>query len=142
MGYKVFTCVICNKQVSRRKSFDLQGLNGKEGRACRDHPEVIEMVRKKLDEAEMLKRIEEEMKKGERILRVIAASAYIRVTHTVHGVDPDIIYSNFRRSGMPDDMIEEVKAQVENSGGPLMSIDELLNSMAAFMSALKKSPKS
>ncbi len=142
MGYKLFQCLICGKEVSRRKSVSLSELDGREGRACKHHPEVMEMIQKKADETEALIRLEADIKarleaaakEGERILRVIAASAYIRMTHTIYGTNPEVIYSNFRRNGMPEEMIEEVKIQVEKSGGPLMSHEELLSSIIAYSS--------
>ena len=44
---KTFKCVICGKEVSRRKSYAY-----KDGRACREHPEVIESRKTKEIEQE------------------------------------------------------------------------------------------
>ena len=137
MGFKLFSCAICGKEVSRRKSVWLKILDGRDGRACKDHPEIIKVFRDKFNAAQM----QRDMEKLNKVLRVMAGIALVRVAYTLRGIPPEVIYFDLSRSGTPGDIISEIKKGVAEKGGPIMSESEVLDSMIAYLTATLSSQK-
>lgn len=44
MGFKTYTCQICGEQVSKKKSLSLKELESRDGRACKHHDKVQELL--------------------------------------------------------------------------------------------------
>jgi len=132
MPPKVYTCVICGQTVTRRKSLSLETLGGGEGRACRDHQQVADLVQtmEELKEAQH-QRQEEELMMSEviRKLRVMSAATTLRILHSTGGLSPETFYARLRMVGYPNDMIKDIHNEVDHQGGPLMNQEELLSAM-------------
>ena len=121
MPPKTYKCMICGEEVSKRKSLFMGSLNGGEGRACRKHQEVIDLLKNHQEEME----IKETIEKAGRIMRVISGAAFVRMCHTLYGVRPEFIYWRFRGAGYPEDLIQDIKTEVDRQGGSQMTNDEI-----------------
>jgi len=133
MPPKMFTCAICGQEVSKRKSLDLHELNGQEGRACRDHEEVQNLV-------ELKAAREKEQRKltaANEAIFIMFAVAEIRVRNTLFGMPPEIFYFQFRKNKVPKHVIAKVQAKIEEMGAK-MSPGEMAVSLATGLSMRKR----
>lgn len=112
MGFPIVKCVICGNEVSKRSTLALAPLDGREGRACRNHPELMDIIRKKIDEAELCRQLNEAVEKS----FVAKAVELIKVYHMVYGGTPELIYFDLRRHGIFEHVIQAIKAEIEKSG--------------------------
>jgi len=127
MSYDLFKCEICGGQVSRRKSFSLKELGGGNGRACRHHPEVVELI-KKLGE-ETLKR---DVAGFIRNFQVQALVAGIRVLYTLYGIWPETIFSYMRHRRVEPQMIQATRDELVRAGSWRMNTEEILSAVFAW----------
>lgn len=112
MGFPIVKCVICGKEVSKRKTLALAALDGRDGRACRDHPEVMEIIRKKIDETELRRQLNEAAEKS----LVAKMVELVKVYHMIFGDGPELFYFDLRRHGISEDVIQAIKAEINKSG--------------------------
>jgi len=126
MPQKTFTCVVCNNEVSKRKSLAFS-----DGRACRDHEEVQEMVRQVEEQAEMEKidrNINEKM-------AVIMLTEQIRVFHTMKGIPVWFLLERaermIRNSGWDLKVLDQIKEELKERGEKI-SMDEMQQSIMAW----------
>lgn len=117
MPPKMVTCCICKHEVSKRKS-----LAWGEGRACREHKEVQDMVREKAMEQEQ-HTIMAEMNDA---MRYMMAVSFVRVYHTMLGIPVSILMMR-----VPKDIKAKVRKEVEKRGA-IVSDDEFLQSMFLY----------
>lgn len=123
---KEVVCVICGKSVSRRKS-----LAYKEGRACRDHQEVVDATR----EAEFSSMNAKASSK----LRVISGAAMVDVLHSVRGVPMEV-----GMALLPRDLTKEERREIRrglNEHGGMLSSDEATSSLLAYGELKKRASK-
>lgn len=141
MPAKTYTCALCKETVSRRKSLSLEVLGAGDGRACRKHPEVVELVRA-LEEQRQVEwqRQEEQRSMNETFykLRVMSAASMCRSLHTVRGLDPETFYARLRLAGYPHNMINDIRDEVDRLGGPLMDEQETLTAVVGAMALRRK----
>ena len=141
MPPKMVTCALCGQEVSKRKSLSLKALGLGEGRACREHPQVQELVQA-LEEKREIQWQEDEtnraMAETMRKLRVMSCVSLIRVGYSIRGVDPETLYARFRLVGYPPDMIDEIRDEVDRQGGPQMSEDEIFGAVVGAMDLKKR----
>ncbi|MBT4849683.1 hypothetical protein HON36_02435 [Candidatus Parcubacteria bacterium] len=128
MPPKMYNCTLCGNEVSRRQSLSLKSLGGGDGRACRDHDLVVQLLEQQRQASEkQFRRAEEErvIRDVSRTMRIMQGTALVRMMHSIHGTSPERIYAQMRFKGWPREDIEEVRQQVADQGGPQMSEDEI-----------------
>lgn len=133
-NFKKVICVICGCEVSKRSTLSLVPV-GQDGRACRSHEEVRQMVNSIEEMRQKKKKDSEVQAKMEKVtnnLRVIQGAATVRALHTVHGVPAEVLYARMRLRGWPGELVAEIKKEVARQGGPKMSQEEVLTSMMAY----------
>jgi len=116
-------CVICGKSVSRRKS-----LAYKEGRACRDHQEVMDAAR----EAEFSSMNDKALSK----LNVISGAALVQALHSVRGVPVEACMAL-----LPEYLTKEERREIRRElkeRGVMLSSDEATLAMMATMASFKR----
>lgn len=127
MPPKTFTCVICNQEVSKRKSLAFS-----DGRACRDHEEVKEMVRMAEEQAKMEK-IDRDINEK---MAVIMLTEQIRVFHTVKGMPIWLLLERaermLRNSDMDLKVLDQIKEALKERGEKI-SRDEMEQAMMSWM---------
>ena len=128
MSVKTIVCELCGKEVTKRKSLSLKEIGLGDGRACRDHTEVVEAV-ERMQEAQRQRKVSQE---AHEIMQVISIASCVRVYSTVRGMDPEYIYYKLKMQGVPKRVIDKAKEEVSKQGGPKMSSDEMLTSMIAY----------
>lgn len=69
------------------------------------------------------------MEQIDRNLQVISMTSFIRVAYSIKGVEPNSIYFQWKQNGVAQDLIEEVKREVDKRGGPQMSEEEIMTSL-------------
>lgn len=119
-------CVVCGQEVSKRSTLSLSELGGGNGRACRAH----ELVRDLVESKERKTEEERVWAKGERAMRIVTGTALVRVLMTFHGVPPEVIYTRLKWNGYSSDVIEDIKKEVAEEGGPEMGPDEIEDTLA------------
>ena len=132
MPPKMFTCALCGHEVSKRKSLAFS-----DGRACRDHEEVQEMIRRAEEQAKIEKidkeKIDKEMNEN---LMVFMYSEQIRVLHTINGLPLSFLYDRIRqfmeRSNIDLKVLDLIKEEVEERGAKI-SVKEIQESMMSWM---------
>ncbi len=127
MPPQMITCVFCGTLVSKRQSLSLETLGVGQGRACRGHTQVTELVTALQLQREMQRSMDEVQLR----LRVMSAVVMIRILHTFQGVPVDLLYHKMTRAGFKPAELRMIRDEVARSGGPLMSADE--TTVAAFM---------
>lgn len=121
MPAKMFKCVICEKDVSKPKSYSVERLGlGDEGRACRSH-EVVQEAIKALEESERQQKTIREVIGDFDIMMLVEK---IRVEEYLVGRKfPLLCYKNLKHElNLEDKDIEEIKKRVEELG-PLSTAD-------------------
>lgn len=131
MAAKVVTCVICSEPVSRRQSLSLQPLTGEQGRACRHHEELKQLMRKRASEEELM----DALKRAEDAVLKIAAVHLVRLMSFLHDMPHSVCYHRFKWGGMDPGLIDAIKTEVDELG-PL-SMEELESSFG-YMMALRE----
>ena len=96
MAGKVVSCIICGDEVSKRKSLAFG-----EGRACRSHQEVIDMVEAKEEEFRS-----EQLNKQ---ITVSMMALHIIAMHDVTGIPYSILLSRISKEARA-----QVEARIEN----------------------------
>jgi len=129
----MFICAICGQEVSRRKSLDLQELNGQEGRACRDHEEVQQLLELKAAR----EKEQRELTAANEAMFIMFAVAEIRVKNTLFGIPPEIHYFRFRQNKVPKHVIAKVQAKIEEMGAKMSPV-EMAASLATGLSLRKR----
>lgn len=131
MPVKTCQCALCGKTVSRRSTLSLENIGGGEGRACREHEEVINLLSSK----EKQQKWEKESREAIQILQAFSLAAAVRAMHTFQGIPPEVIYFRVKRNGMPVEVIDRAKKLVADQGGPLMTTKEVEEAVigAAFL---------
>lgn len=112
-------CYICKQTVTKRSTLSF----GEAGRACRSHPEVQAFVAAEKVKAEDVKK----WAKAERNFQIMMLVPAIRIMSAMHGLPVEIAFWNLRQNGYPDDLLAEVRAQVDELGP--MSAEELGRAM-------------
>ena len=139
MPAKVCTCCICGNEVSKR-----QTLAFADGRACREHEEVVNFVesqrqalseqrQKAKDKAEM----DKVMKEINDRMRLFAIASYIQVQHSLHGHPVSRILSYLsiiHNQKVLDDAME----LVNQTGGAYIDPDKLITEAVATMMVLNR----
>jgi len=115
---KEIECVICNKQVTKRKSLAYEN-----GRACRDHKEVLGMV------ADQIK--EDDWKKIDEKMNLICAVSMVRVMHSVRNVPVSMLMNQISiKKGR--EFTRKVEEEIERQGGPKLSVTDMMTSMLSY----------
>ena len=119
------TCVICQKTVSKRQSLAFGN-----GRACREHEEVIKAVSDK-KEVEKWKNIDSKM-------RVMNAVSYYRVYHT-QGI-PLVVLDHQIGKNLSQQEYKDVYKELDKQGYTMSSeeIQSCLMHYFAFQQMIKK----
>lgn len=120
MPPKMVQCAFCGDSVSKRQSLSLKELGAGDGRACRKHPEVQEMIAALQEKRAM----DEAMDAANRTMRILSGVSMIRVMHSFQGVPLHFLYQRLRQVGYTEDMIDEVRTEVDRQGGAQMSDGE------------------
>ena len=135
MPPKMVECVMCKEMVSKRQSWDLKALGSKKtGRVCKKHPQISEIV----DEVRAEKLIQMDMDRADRTMRIISGVAFVQVMHSFFGMPLIVAYYQLEQRGFKPKMIEEVKAQVAEQGGPQMSEQQKLMAVIAAQDLHKR----
>lgn len=134
MPAQMVQCIVCRKVVSKRSTLSLRELGGGDGRACRIHQLVQDLV-----ESQNQRRQEEKVaQEVDRAMKIMTGAALVRNLHTFSSVPPDFIYARLRSRGYSSDIIEGIKAEVDRQGGPVMSEDDVGKAAAMAMMFKKK----
>jgi len=137
MSVPMVTCEICHQEVTKRstlslESLDLGGVIGL-GRACRSHEQVTQALAAKIEQ-EKLRGLITLASAG---LRIMSGAASVRVLHTFFKWPEELIY--FRLSArMAKKEVEQIREEVKKMGGPLMSSQEMINSVNVAASLMDK----
>lgn len=132
MPIKTVKCVLCGDTVPKRGTLSLRALGDKKtGRACKGHPEVVELAGKK----SMRERARYERKQTERdilqaadmLIRITNGVMMVRVMGFICGTGPlELHYQALLNSGFSVDEVERVRAQVHEKGcEPLSGREQL-----------------
>jgi len=122
MPPKTFTCKICGKEVSKRKSWAYEG-----GRACREHEEV--QAAKELERQAQEKKIsDEETNKAVEEMQVVSMTAAIRTAHTLHGIPVQVMLTRFQLSGTSAKVLKRIREELDKLGAK-MSDEEVGTAM-------------
>lgn len=135
MPVKMVICTICQDEVTKRSTLSLKELGFGEGRACRKHEKVkqlVEALHENQQQAEDWQQLDWNM-------RIMFGAAFVRTTHTFIGMPLWIIYGRFEELGYPGDLIEAIKIRVAEEGGPKMSEEEILNTAAMTAVMIQRS---
>lgn len=122
MPPKTITCCICGKEISKRKS-----LQFRDGRACRDHQEVIEVVeknKKELEDIETIRKVNETM-------QVLALTCQVRLL--IHCGGPAAFLLQRVESVFGSSVATKVRHEVKQRG-PLTD-EEIERSLLTYMHA-------
>ncbi len=122
MPVPMTTCEICGNLVTKRSTLALGALCGREGRACRAHTEIVELLEGLKKEREF-KRI---LTEAQRMIRVRMMAVAIRQLHSFLGVPVAAILWRFRMAGVQEGLIMEAMKTVNADGGAKMSEEEML----------------
>ena len=134
MPVKTFKCVLCGDEISRRKSLLIK-IEGVEGRACRKHQEVINMINEQKKEFENQKE-ETMLSKANSFMKVITMTSFIRVAHTLHKIPLFILLAKARLKCNKE---ENKKVEEElNNRGAIMSQDEMVTSLMSWCDLKKR----
>ena len=128
---KTVTCVLCDKPVSKRQSLAFL-----EGRACRDHEEVI----KTLEDAKESQRMDIVMQDVDDRLRALSLASGVRVYHRIHGTPVEILLGQVQRE-YGSDMRKEVELEIHKMGGTVLSREEMMASILTFVNLKAKKNK-
>ena len=120
MSCDLFCCKVCKAQVSRRNSFSLKKFTGEDGRVCRKHRMVIELLQEKLDENRLRRQV---MWFATRY-QLAALIAGIRLLYTLYGVPAEEVFNFMRHRRMDFNKIQEAKDALFRAGSPLMTAEE------------------
>lgn len=123
------TCRICKQDVSRRSTLDLAALGAGEGRGCRTH----EMVAQLVDACAAAAQEQRAIQTIKLAIDVMVMAAGIRVMATVSGVPAEVFYSRIAAAGHTRAVVDEVRAEVERLGGPIMTPEELGEALLTAM---------
>lgn len=114
---KEIICNICGETVTKRKS-----LAFKDGRACREHQEVVDMVKSRIRE--------EDMKKIDEKMSLISAVSMVRVLHTVRGIPVTPLLWQIRdKKGI--EFYRKVVDEIDRLGAKI-PVGELMGDMLAY----------
>ncbi|MBI4414673.1 MAG: hypothetical protein HY566_00355 [Candidatus Kerfeldbacteria bacterium] len=146
MPIKTLVCIICGQQVTKKSTLDLSVLDkSKSGRGCRVHPEVKQLVvyaqlLRQAEEIRAQKVAEEQMKwaQADRTMQVLTGIAAVRTLHTFNGLHPETVYAILRSRGYKEDVIAEIKKEVDRQGGPLMPKEEVDRTIAWAMLQIER----
>ena len=135
MPPKTCICIICGEEVSKPKSIFMKPLDGRVGRACRKHQEVIDLILKqekdKQDEKDR-KRDEDEESNLEQGLRVIMLAKWARHHSTLNEISIEHAYQFMLLQGMDNQTLTKIKAEVVEQGGETMDADEYEKTTVMF----------
>lgn len=126
MPIPMVKCVLCGAEVTKRSTLSLKPFGGGDDRACRDHEEVKQLVEAVQERREM----DEQWRQIDWNMRVMSGAALVRVLHTFKGVPLALLYARFQKVGYPQKLINEIKDRVCEEGGPVMSQEEILTTVA------------
>lgn len=132
---KMVRCYFCGQEVTKRSTLSLKELGLEEGRACRVHQEVKDAV------ANMTarKQREKDFKKADEVLQTLAGVAAVRVMHTFFGWPVSLVMARLRMRGFSGNALNQIKKDLERSGGPLMTADEMIETVKALPMVLQRS---
>ncbi len=125
MPIAMVRCTICGAEVTKKSTFSLKEIGGNEGRACRTHPEVQELVRQHTQHVAE----ERTMRKAEEAMQTLSGVAAVRVFHSFHGMPTEVVYGRLRAGGYSNAAIKRIEEEVAREGGPQMSNDEMLGTV-------------
>jgi len=128
MPVKEVTCIVCGNVVSKRKSLAFG-----EGRACREHEEVVQMIEGKAQE-ELDKKL---MASADEMMRVITLTSFVRVTHSLHGVPLVVLLAKVRQT-YGKDVEKKVMDSIEEQGGATIDPIDMAASLMAYGNLAKR----
>ncbi len=117
MPPKTCKCALCGQTVTKRSTLSLEELGGGDGRACREHEEVINLVTMH----EQKQADDKLLRAAMNTLRAMSLAAIVRGMYTFEGVPPEFIYQRVKASGLPQEVIDKARKMVADQGGPLMT---------------------
>ena len=109
------TCKLCNRQVSKRSTIELQP--GSRERACRSHEEALEVKRQamqKLQDAKLLTEATD-------AVAVLMLASQVRVLAAINGISNEMCYVVLQ-GRMPEHLRYDVLKEVQTLG-PLSAKD-------------------
>lgn len=119
-------CVFCQQTVNKRATLSVEELGLGEGRACRTHPEVQQALAAFKDSKEKQKLYVA----ATASIKFIGMAAAVRVMHTFWGWPLELIYARLSARGISKAELARVEEEVTKMGGPLMSAQDMINSLA------------
>lgn len=120
-GIPMTTCVVCKKEVTKRSTIALQPLFGKEGRGCRNHPEIALVLESKKEFDSLAFQLNSQLAEVQRRAEVRSAVAVIRVCCTFDGKTIQGAVSELRAMGAPEPIITAALQEVEKMGAVMTS---------------------
>ncbi len=122
---KTVTCVICGQEVSKRKS-----LAYSDGRACRDHEDVIKMVQE-IKNSKAQKRLDEKIKSSSWEWTKILIVEQYRVYWSMYNQMTARVYLSSILHKLHKDERKEIRELVANAEP--MTPDEITKSLMTYM---------
>lgn len=122
MPPKTIVCCICGKEISKRKSLQIEG-----GRACRSHQEVIDAVeshRKELEGIESLRKVNE-------MMQVMALTSQVRLL-IKYGAPVHFLMDRIERM-FGHSVVTKVRQEVKEKGP--VSDEEIQDSLMIYLQA-------
>lgn len=122
MPPKTVVCCICGKEITKRKSLQIEG-----GRACRSHQEVIEAVelnKRELEEIESLRKVNQ-------MMQVMALVSQVRLL-IKYGAPVYFLMERIERT-FGHDVATKVRQEVKEKGP--VSDEEIQSSLAMYLQA-------
>jgi hypothetical protein len=133
MAVKMVECVLCGETVTKRNTLSMREIGGDRGRACRSHPQVQELQKTAESERQSRKSLEDVSRR----IRVMMGIAAVRMMHSIRGMPVEFVYSNLGQTHSKYEMTE-IRAGVEEQGGPLMTPDEVTTSVLSALEMRKR----
>lgn len=134
MSPQTITCALCGLQINKRQSLSLETLGIGQGRACRGHPEIQELI----VALQSKQKLRWELDKAQLKMRIMSAASMVRVLHTAIGLPTDRLYMKLEIAGLKPEEIQMVRREVDRLGGPLMGEDEALMATITAMDILRR----
>ncbi len=112
MPVKMTKCCLCDKEVTKRSTLELRNLGCEKGRACRSHKMVTNLVIAYEERENFLRKVCAVDDK----FRVINIVTCVRVFKAFLNIDSEVVYNKLFYNGVPFNIIEEARRQVDKLG--------------------------
>ncbi len=130
MAAKEVVCGICGETVSKRQSLAFA-----DGRACRSHEEVIQMLEDKA-QGELDKKL---MASADEMMKIITLTSFVRCTHSLHGIPLVVLYARIRQT-YGRETLNKVIAAVEEQGA-MIDYAEMAAGLMAHAELVKRATR-